>query len=242
MYYIIQGDCTVNITEHDKKEHVAVKLLSPGRYFGEIGLIYGCVRTASIISRGYDILARLTKDRFKDLVIDHPELLRYMKKQVSKYRYQKREFVMNCFKQIPYLKDLSEEHFHLALYSLQQEFYKEGEIILRDQDIIDRFFIVQTGIIELYSFFEGTEFVFVYLPPGSLLNHRNLFNEGVIEFNVRAKTNCSLLSFSLEAGNGMMEQSEVLKKSFNSFQHRLIRQRQNFMDYQIPLEYQLVEG
>ena len=49
MYYIIQGDCTVNITEHDQKEHVAVKLLSPGRYFGEIGLIYSCVRTASII-------------------------------------------------------------------------------------------------------------------------------------------------------------------------------------------------
>ena len=87
----------MNIVEHDQKEHVAVKLLSPGSYFGEIGLIYGCLRTASIVSRGYDILARLTKERFKDLIIDHPELLEFMKKQVSKYRYRKRDFVKKCF-------------------------------------------------------------------------------------------------------------------------------------------------
>ena len=57
MYYIIQGDCTLNILEHDQKESVGVKLLSAGQYFGEIGIIYECPRTASIISRGYNILA-----------------------------------------------------------------------------------------------------------------------------------------------------------------------------------------
>ena len=88
---------------------------------------------------------------------------------------------------------------------------------MREQDFIDRFFIVQTGQIELLSYFEGSEFTFAVLPQGSLLNHKILFNENLIEFDVRAKTNCSLLSFRLKTGTEMAEQSEQLKKSFNSF-------------------------
>lgn len=42
MYYISQGDCTVNIRDENRNENVAARILVEGKHFGEIGIIYGC--------------------------------------------------------------------------------------------------------------------------------------------------------------------------------------------------------
>jgi len=40
-YYIMQGDCVVNMVDEYKNiEHIAFKLLTEGDHFGEIGMIY----------------------------------------------------------------------------------------------------------------------------------------------------------------------------------------------------------
>ena len=60
MYFISSGDCAVNIRNVDREELVAVRLLVEGDHFGEIGVVYGCRRTASVISRNYNTMASLT--------------------------------------------------------------------------------------------------------------------------------------------------------------------------------------
>ena len=40
LYFIMQGDCTINIRDSQGKEHEAFKLLTEGDHFGEISLIY----------------------------------------------------------------------------------------------------------------------------------------------------------------------------------------------------------
>jgi CRP-like cAMP-binding protein len=67
MFYIIQGDCVMNITEHDLVTRNAVRLLVEGDHIGEIGLLYNCKRTASIVSRNYNVMARLGLHRFREL-------------------------------------------------------------------------------------------------------------------------------------------------------------------------------
>lgn len=59
MYFIMQGDCTVSLIDENREEHIAVALLTEGSHFGEIGLIYGCERTATVISRNYNTMAIL---------------------------------------------------------------------------------------------------------------------------------------------------------------------------------------
>lgn len=48
MYFVIQGDCLLNMRDEKNEYHVAEKILVEGSYFGEIGLIYKCPRTADI--------------------------------------------------------------------------------------------------------------------------------------------------------------------------------------------------
>lgn len=59
MYYISQGDCTINVKDRFSTTHYAVRLLVEGDHFGEIGLIYRCRRTCSVISRNYNTVARI---------------------------------------------------------------------------------------------------------------------------------------------------------------------------------------
>jgi len=65
MYFVIKGDCVVRMVNNFGKEVTlgekdTVKLLVEGESFGEISMLYGCERQATIISRGYNILASLT--------------------------------------------------------------------------------------------------------------------------------------------------------------------------------------
>ena len=73
MYFLSKGDCVVNIKDQNNKEHVAIRLLTEGDYFGEVGMIYSCVRTASVISRNYNTMARISYQQFREVVNIFPD-------------------------------------------------------------------------------------------------------------------------------------------------------------------------
>jgi CRP-like cAMP-binding protein len=64
MYLIARGECIVNIRDEKNKIIKNHKILQVSDYFGEISLIYGCKRTATVVSRKYTTLAKLTKAKF----------------------------------------------------------------------------------------------------------------------------------------------------------------------------------
>ena len=70
MFFIAKGDCTVRVK--DKIEDVidlsSPRTLNPGDHFGEISMIYGCPRTASVSANNYCTLSKLKKLNFEELV------------------------------------------------------------------------------------------------------------------------------------------------------------------------------
>lgn len=60
MYFLSKGDCAVNIKDVQGKLHIAVCLLTEGDHFGEICLIHRCKRTATVVSRNYNTMARIS--------------------------------------------------------------------------------------------------------------------------------------------------------------------------------------
>ena len=61
MFFLSNGDCAVNIKDEQGRDHISVKLLITGDHFGEIALIYKCRRSATVVSRNYNTMARLTR-------------------------------------------------------------------------------------------------------------------------------------------------------------------------------------
>jgi CRP-like cAMP-binding protein len=74
LYFIMQGDCTVNLTDFSGNELVAMSLLVDGDHFGEISCFYKCPVTCTVVSRNYNTLARLHHDRFKMVFREYPQI------------------------------------------------------------------------------------------------------------------------------------------------------------------------
>jgi len=66
LYLIAKGACEVSILD-EKKNPQKLNILRPGDYFGEISLIYGCKRTATVKSLKYSTLAMLEKSKYKEI-------------------------------------------------------------------------------------------------------------------------------------------------------------------------------
>lgn len=94
MYFIQQGDCTVDIINEKREVMKTIKLLIEGAHFGELGLIYDCPRSASVISRNYNQMARLSKLRFIDVRGNFPEFEKLLKKHIFlNYRGTRKMFI-----------------------------------------------------------------------------------------------------------------------------------------------------
>ena len=78
IYFIMQGDCTVNLTDYNGEYIIALSLLVEGDHFGEISYFYKCPVTCSIISRNYNMLANITHDKLNQIFQEYHILKNYM--------------------------------------------------------------------------------------------------------------------------------------------------------------------
>ena len=78
IYYIMQGDCTVDLTEFNGNEIKAMGLLVEGDHFGEISFFYKCPITCTITSRNYNSMARLQFANLKMLLREYPGFKQYL--------------------------------------------------------------------------------------------------------------------------------------------------------------------
>lgn len=155
MFFILKGDCIVDMLDYENKMHETMRILVVSDYFGEIALLHQCPRTCTVISRNYNTLARLTYDRFRMLLHEFPSLKSSMLKKVYGYCDPNIDFTMRIIKNIEYLQSLSQESIHHLVSKMDQQFYLKDDIVLREGSSLDGFLIVANGCVEIFSTFEG---------------------------------------------------------------------------------------
>ena len=91
---------------------------------------------------------------------------------------------------VPYFgNNYMQKHiFNKILYSLKMKLYNNGDEVLKLDQEIDKIIFVVSGCLEVYTEFEGNEFVLEKLKPGSILNYRNiLLQDERMQVKVRSK-------------------------------------------------------
>lgn len=74
MFFIISGKCQVSINTIGLKENLNKNFLTWGDHFGEIGCLYNTARTCNVTSMDFNILARLSKLKMRELCSNYPDL------------------------------------------------------------------------------------------------------------------------------------------------------------------------
>lgn len=119
LYFLIYGDCVVTFLDQNAKNIISKRLLSISDHFGEISLIYGCARTANVISRNYSIMSCITHLKFREVQQEFPEYFELLRKHIFSYKDPRKKFIYRCLKSVEYFRGISHEDFHWLLFNLQ---------------------------------------------------------------------------------------------------------------------------
>ena len=127
MYFIRSGIYSVTFdppskssTDHNdtNKREPSYRELKLGDHFGEIGLIYGCKRTATVKSDNYGQLAKLNKKNLLELSKVYDGIQTMFKNEIMGYYDPNRMFLEATLSQIDYFNDLQEQSKQELIYNM----------------------------------------------------------------------------------------------------------------------------
>ena len=110
----------VQIRDHNQM-HNNLRVLLEGDHFGEIGMLYGCPRSCSVVSKNYTKMARMIRQRFIYVSMEEPNIAMALMNHISKYRDPYKNFIGRTLRHIPLFNRIRETNtmiFNEIIYTL----------------------------------------------------------------------------------------------------------------------------
>ena len=151
LYFIANGNCNVEVIDEESVTSL-VNVLQDGDHFGEISMLFSTECTATVTSATYTSLAYLNCDNFAELIDVFPRVPEKMMNKIVAYDDRWRVFCRDMIKSVPYLNTCDSNLLIKLLFSLKQERYECGEIIVHEDDKIDFVYFIAEGEVEFFTY------------------------------------------------------------------------------------------
>lgn len=126
MYFIINGDCVINVRDHNGNKRYSFGYVYEGNHFGEIAMLFKCKRTCTVLSRTYNIMAILTYERYRMLANDYPNFKTLILKNIRKYHDPFINYLERGMRRVPYFLKISREIMVDIVFKMEEVFYEKG--------------------------------------------------------------------------------------------------------------------
>jgi len=120
-----------------------------GDIFGEVGLLYNCKRTASVISKSNCNIATLSSRNFEILTHKFPEVVSLIKEGCWDYDDPWKRYLVSLLCKVIYFKHISDETLEELHYMLKPEYFEAGQLIFKHSESIDKIYLVIQGEIDM---------------------------------------------------------------------------------------------
>jgi CRP-like cAMP-binding protein len=99
-----------------------------------------------------------------------------IKKYITTYDDPVKKNTIQMFKRIEFLShDIPTSLITQLLYTTPSKQYDKGQLIFKPGDNMNTIQLIEVGVVEIYTYFEGKKFIIERLFRGSVINYRNLF-------------------------------------------------------------------
>jgi len=193
LYIIVKGQVDVFIHHKDQGE-IKVDTLASGQYFGEMGLLEGGKRTATVKATPDSelIVMQLDREAFLKLIGDSDkskeEMLHLMRQRAMNTNMTETLSIINPAQ----LADIT-------AHNQTKQTYKPGEIIIKYGDLADAFYIITSGQAEVINHRpNGTDMVVARLGSGKYFGELGLIRQAKRMATVRAATDSSVEVISID--------------------------------------------
>lgn len=148
-FYVVESgelSISVSVAQDDKEDsesmEVNVGYYSEGSAFGELALIYGSPRAATIRAVDNCRLWRIKRGMYRGVVGQHRQRL----------HEEKLKFLPNVNVGARIFRDVFErEQMDTMAQLLKQAYYKKGDVILREGEEGDTFYMIQSGEVDIFK-------------------------------------------------------------------------------------------
>lgn len=150
-------------------------LLKKGNFFGEMGLLSGRRRTATVKSVGHGVLIETPRRSMLKLIASVDSVRRTLD-EVSL-----RRVVQACL-----AGSLKEDELDYLVQNATVKFYDAGDVLFNQGDKADGLYLIRRGSVMILRMNEGKEEVLAYLPAGNYVGEKALISDTPRSATVRA--------------------------------------------------------
>ena len=165
--------------------------IAAGGYFGEIGLLHGVPRTATVVARGPVRVLAIGRELFTHMVAEHDMISGELAEMA-----RRRVMANQLAAAVP---GLDSSALAKVSSSLQRVALPAGSVVVKQGDAADRFYVIVGGEAEVVSeYAEREEIVLARLGPGEYFGEIGLLQNRPRTATVRAATALELLALERE--------------------------------------------
>ncbi|MGH8372733.1 MAG: cyclic nucleotide-binding domain-containing protein [Gammaproteobacteria bacterium] len=163
IYFILRGRAAVQLRADDPTASIRLR---PGQFFGEMGLISGRRRSASVVA-GTDCVLLETPRR---------SMLRLMSSVESVQRYIDEVFLLRAI-QAHIAPGCSAEELAELVHSAKECHYRAGEILFHEGEAGDCLHLIRSGAVTVSRQLIDREVVLAYAPAGQYVGEMALISD-----------------------------------------------------------------
>ncbi|OQS05145.1 phosphatidylinositol-4-phosphate-5-kinase (PIPK-D1/GPCR-PIPK) [Thraustotheca clavata] len=195
-----------------------------GDAFGELGLLYKCVRAETVKSREHGALFCLRARTFRDIVVKHALGTLATSKE--------------ALRKVSLLQNLTEEQFDVVADSVHTLHFHQGDTIVRKGDPGNILYMIQVGTVVCTDIGAGA-LDDVELNEGSYFGERALIKDEPRAATVYAKTDVTLMALGRDVFTQVLGPLQELIKY--NLMMRLVQSVPLFKDFTDAEKQELVE-
>ena len=195
-----------------------IATLGPGDLFGEMTCMNLYPRSATVRAATDCVMLEMLRN-----VLDIVQRNKTLKAQLDA-NYRKRA-LDDHLRSVPMFASLTQDFIDVLRNNVELVRYTKGDVICRQGDIADSFYLVRLGFVKVSEPHPGGELVLAYLGRGSYFGEMGLLGEGRRTATCTALDHVELVRIHGEEFHQMVERFPDVRRSLEKLAHE--RQEQN---------------
>ena len=214
-----------------------IATLGPGDLFGEMTCMNLYPRSATVRAATDCVMLEMLRN-----VLDIIQRNKTLKAQLEA-NYRKRA-LDDHLRSVPMFATLTQEFIDVLRSNVELVRYTKGDVICRQGDIADSFYLVRLGFVKVSEPHPGGELVLAYLGRGSYFGEIGLLGEGRRTATCTALDHVELVRIHAEQFHQMVEQFPDVRRSLEqlAFERQTQNRQRLATATSTPLDQFLTQG
>ena len=212
LYSVLDGEVGIQIDPAKPDQMVR---LGVGKFFGEMGLISGRRRSATVVATQQSLLLEVDRNTMVKLTRTMPEIKAVVDRDAVVRQIE------------TYLAPgIDEVRLHEVLESAKVVEFKANETLIEEGAEDDDVFIIRSGSVTVSRKIAGRDIVLGYLPAGNYVGEMAMLTKSKRSATVKAAVASEAIKINSAAFRALLEHAPELREQVEErLEHRLMEQR-----------------